>query len=62
MATRIQKSETAHWARVQAQVIGSFKFWSKSKVSPEFVVSLASQIADMAVVELRNRSQKGDRS
>lgn len=62
MAQRTYKSEQAHWAQVQAAVIGSFKFWSKPKTSPEYVVGMASEIADLAVAELRKRTQKGDRS
>lgn len=37
-------------------MIGEFKWPSKSKVRPEMVVTLASEIADLAVAALRNRT------
>lgn len=55
MPQRLAKSEQVHWTRVQAAVIGSFRFWSKTKVKPEMVAKLASEVADLAVAELRRR-------
>lgn len=58
---RMTAQEAAHWSRVQAELLGRFNFWSRSKVSPEGVVNAAAEIADLAVQSLRNRQRKGDR-
>lgn len=59
MPKQLQPADRNHWSRVQAAVIGEFKWPSKSKVRPEMVVTLASEIADLAVAAYRKRTRNG---
>lgn len=52
---KLTRNELAHWRATQVAALASFNFWSKTKVSSDFVVKLASEIADRAVCELRKR-------
>lgn len=62
MATKHPKfrnrGEAAHWSQVQAQAIGRFNWPAKRMARPEMVVTLASEIADLAAVEFRKRAEK----
>jgi len=58
MPKQLPTADRRHWSRVQAAVIGQFKWPSKSKSRPEFVVKLASEIADLATVEYAKRTRK----
>jgi hypothetical protein len=52
------RGESQHWSRVQAQAIGRFNWPAKRKVRPEMVVTLASEIADLAAAEYRQRASR----
>ncbi len=44
-----------HWSRVQAAVINRFNWPAKRKTRPEYVVKLASEIADLAAADFSKR-------
>lgn len=50
-ARLLLKADRAHFAQIQAAVIGSFNFWAKPKAKPAFVRKLASEIARDAVAD-----------
>lgn len=52
------RGESTAWSRAQAAVLGRFNWPSKSKVRPEMVVTLASEIADLAVLAFRKRTER----
>jgi hypothetical protein len=56
--------EAAHWSRVTAAVIGSYQLWGKRQPKPEYVESLAADLADRSVesLRIRQRRSKGSRS
>lgn len=63
MPKQLPTADRRHWSRVQAAVIGQFKWPSKSKVRPEMVVTLASEIADLATAAYAKRtSRNGSRN
>lgn len=55
---RMTPQECAHWSRVTAAVIGSYRLWGKSKPRVEYVESLAADLADRSVQSLRERQQR----
>jgi hypothetical protein len=59
---RLLKADRAHFAKVQAAVIGSFNFWAKSKAKPQYVRRLASEIARDAVADWYELSKRTERN
>ena len=55
--TSLTPAERSHWSRAQAAVLNRFNWPAKRKTRPEYVVRLASQIADLAVAAYRDRVQ-----
>lgn len=55
---RMTPQEAAHWSRVTAAVIGSYRLWGKAKPKAEYVESLAADIADRSVESLRTRQRR----
>lgn len=52
------RGESANWTKNQAAVLNRFNWPAKSKTRPEYVVKLASQIADLALAAYRDRVSK----
>lgn len=57
MPKQLTPADRNHWSRVQAAVLNRFNWPSKSKVRPEMVVTLASEVADLAVAAYRARTR-----
>lgn len=55
---RTPEHPLTHWSRVQAAVLNRFNWPAKGKVNPKLVVRLASQVADLALAEYRDRLPK----
>jgi hypothetical protein len=58
MPKQLTPAERNHWSRAQTAVLNRFNWPAKRKVNAEFVVKLASQIADHAVAEYRARTSR----
>jgi hypothetical protein len=50
--------EAAHWSRVTAAVIGTYRAWGKGKPKLEYIESLAADLADRSVESLRARQRR----
>lgn len=53
----LKPNERQHWSRVQAAVLNRYNWPAKPKTRPEYVVRLASKIADLALAAYRERVQ-----
>jgi hypothetical protein len=56
--------EVAHWTRIKAAWISTYRAWGKARPKPEYIDSFAADMADRSVESLRERQRrsKGSRS
>jgi hypothetical protein len=52
------RGEAAHWSRVQSGALNRFNWPAKRNVNVTLAVRLSSDIADLALAEFRQRSEK----
>lgn len=56
---QLAPADRAHYTAIKAAVLGTFKYWAKPKVNPDYVDKLADEIAMKSVATYRSRCGGG---
>lgn len=57
---RMNPQEAAHYSRMAAALVSTYRAWGKGKPNLEYIESLAADFGDRAVRSLRERQRRSN--